>query len=690
MEDSMKYPETPRQIMTDEYHGIAVEDPFRWLEDSKDQAVRAWTEAQNQLMREALDAIPQRPAIYEQLKKIYGGASPEYHSLQVRPGIIFAIKKQPPLQQPLLVTLTSVDDLSTERVLLDPNQLDPSGGTAIDFYVTSLDAKKAAISISKGGSERGDLYIYDVETCQPLSDVITRVQIPTGGGSFAWAENGTGLYYTRYPRPGERPDEDLDFYQQIYLHKIGQPESEDAYVIGNDFPRIAECLMYTTSDGRYLLLMVKNGDGGEVAHYIRDQQSNWTQVTRFEDEAQDAKLGPDHHLYLLSRQGSPLGKILRLPLDDPKLATAQVIVPEGALAINDFLPTQNYLYVTELDGGPSRMRVLDHQGNHVANVPIESVSGIWELKLEEGNAVLFLGSSFLNPDNWSRYDPAKNEVTRTALVTRSPADFSDCEVLREFATSRDGTRVPINIIRRKGTKLDGMNPVLLHGYGGYGVSLSPFFWPRLRVWLDLGGVAVIANLRGGGEYGEAWHKAGNLTNQQNVFDDFIACAEHLIKTDYTSAQRLCIEGGSNGGLLMGAVLTQRPDLFRAVVSHVGIYDMLRVELDSNGAFNVTEFGTVTNPQHFEALYDYSPYHRVRKGTNYPSVLFTAGENDGRVLAYHSRKMAGLLQSASASDNPILLRTNTSGHGIGTALDEQVAEYADVFAFLASQIDGMNK
>ena len=682
----MKYPESPRKPVTDEYHGIKVDDPYRWLEDVKDPAVREWVDAQNKLVRETLDAVPQRPGFYEKLKKIYGEASPEYDFLQVRLGQVFAVKKQPPLQQPLLVTLSSVDDLATERVLLDPNQLDPTGGTAIDFYVPSLDGKLAAVSLSKGGSERGDMYIYDVETCQPLKDVIERVQVPTGGGSFAWTENNDGLYYTRYPRPGERPDEDLDFYQQIYFHKIGSPESEDMYIIGRDFPKIAECEMETTEDGRYLLLLVKNGDGGEVAHYIRDPQNNWTQVTHFEDEAREAKLGPEGHLYLLSHQDAPLGKILRVPLDKPSLNAAQLAVPEGSLTIQLFEPTDNYIYVVELDGGPSRLRVLDHQGKQVNDVPIEPVSGIWGIAREKGDVVLFLGSSFLTPDNWSRYDPAKNEVTHTALLTTSPADFSDCEVLREFATSRDGTRVPINIIRRKGTKLDGTNPVLLYGYGGYGISLSPFFWPRFRVWLDMGGVFVIANLRGGGEYGEAWHKAGNLTKKQNVFDDFIACAEHLIKTKYTTSQRLCIEGGSNGGLLMGAMLTQRPDLFHAVVSHVGVYDMLRVELDPNGAFNVTEFGTITNPQHFEALYDYSPYHRVNKGTSYPAILLTSGENDGRVLAYHSRKMAASLQSSSTSGKPILLRTNTSGHGIGTPLDEKVAIDADVFAFLASQLN----
>jgi prolyl oligopeptidase len=682
----MNYPETPRKTVTDEYHGIKVEDPYRWLEDSKEPSVRAWTEAQNRLMRETLDAIPQRAAFFEQLKKIYHSASPDYYALQMRPGRMFAIKRQPPLQQPMLVILSSADDLASEQILIDPNQMNPSGGIAIDFYVASLDGTKVAVSLSKGGSERGDLYIYDVSTRQSLGEVIPRVQIPTGGGSFAWAESGDGLYYTRYPRPGECPDEDLDFYEQIYFHKLGRPESEDTYVIGKEFPKIAENFMYTTLDGRYLLLMVKNGDGGEAAHYVRDPRGNWTQVTRFEDQAQDAALGPDNHLYLLSRQGAPRGKILRIPLEKPNLEAAQVIVPEGQLAIQDFLPTPNYLYVTELDGGPSLLRVVDHQGRPVANVPTEPVSAVWRLVREEGDTILFLSSSFLSPFGWSRYNPETGEVKRTTLFATSPVDFSDCEVVREFATSRDGTKVPVNIIRRKGAKQNGTNPVLLNGYGGYGISLLPYFDQRIRVWLDIDGVVVVANLRGGGEYGDEWHKAGNLTKKQNVFDDFIACAEYLIKTNVTTPQRLCIEGRSNGGLLMGAVLTQRPDLFRAVIAHVGIYDMLRVELDPNGAFNVTEFGTVTNPQHFEALYDYSPYHRVKPRTKYPAVLLTAGENDGRVLAYHSRKMTALLQASTESKQPILLRTNTSGHGIGTALDEQVAEDADVFAFLASQLE----
>jgi prolyl oligopeptidase len=268
----------------------------------------------------------------------------------------------------------------------------------------------------------------------------------------------------------------------------------------------------------------------------------------------------------------------------------------------------------------------------------------------------------------------------------SPVNFDDIEVVREFATSKDGTKVPVSILRRKGLKLEGNNPTLLYAYGGYGVNLTPAFDASRRIWFDAGGVYAVANLRGGGEYGEEWHKAGNLTHKQNVFDDFIASAEHLIQRRYTSPLKLAVEGGSNGGLLMGAFLTQRPDLARAVVSHVGIYDMLRVELDPNGQFNVTEFGTVKDPAQFKALYAYSPYHHVRDGVKYPAVLLPCGENDGRVNPAQSRKMAARLQTATGSDLPVLFRSTAgAGHGIGTALKERIALQADVYSFLFDQL-----
>jgi prolyl oligopeptidase len=274
----------------------------------------------------------------------------------------------------------------------------------------------------------------------------------------------------------------------------------------------------------------------------------------------------------------------------------------------------------------------------------------------------------------------------TALQMTSPANFDDIEVVREFATSKDGTKIPISILRKKGIKLDGRNPTLLYGYGGYGINLTPAFSSQRRIWFDAGGVYAVANLRGGGEFGEAWHRAGNLTSKQHVFDDFIACAEHLIQRQYTCPEKLAVMGESNGGLLMGAFLSQRPDLASAVVSRVGIYDMLRVELDPNGAFNTTEFGSVKNEDQFKALYAYSPYQHVKDGAAYPAVLFPCGENDGRVNPAHSRKMTARLQAATSSDRPILLRTSaTTGHGMGSSLKDRVSEQADIYAFLFQEL-----
>jgi prolyl oligopeptidase len=397
---------------------------------------------------------------------------------------------------------------------------------------------------------------------------------------------------------------------------------------------------------------------------------------------------------------------LRLPLshlDTAKadLAKAEVIVPQspGAGAdenarasIESFVAVPGRLYVTDIIGGPSRVRVFDPQGHPLAGPSLPPISAVDDVVSIGAGNVLFHSTAYLQPSAWYRFEAASGKSIRTALSQVSPYNFDDAEVVREFAVSKDGTRVPLNIIRRKGTKLDGSNPTLLYGYGGYGVSEKPFFAGSMaRVFLDQGGVYVLANIRGGGEYGQEWHKAGNLTHKQNVFDDFIACAQDLIDRKYTSPAHLAIMGGSNGGLLMGAALTQRPDLFRAVVSFVGIYDMLRVELDPNGEFNTTEFGTVKNRDQFQALYAYSPYHHVKDGTVYPAVLFLTGENDHRVNPLHSRKMTARLQAANGSNHPIsnhpiLLRTSSnSGHGIGTALDEQIEERADAMSFVFDQL-----
>ena len=679
-------PNTPKKPVATEYHGVTVEDPYQWLETDDNSQVKAWSDAQNQQTRKYLDSVSDRAAIEKQLQEWYAKTSPNYFSLVSRPGILFAMKFQPPKQQPLLVTLASANDLKSEKVVLDPNVLDTKGTTAIDWFVPSLDGKYLAISLSKGGSEDGTLHFYETATGKSLSDTIAHVQYPTAGGSAAWNADGTGAFYTRFPRKGERPDADLNFYQQIYFHKLGTPDTEDTYSIGKDFPRIAEINLAASHDGKYILATVANGDGGDFAHYLLGPDGKWKQITQFSDQIKVARLGRDNALYLLSRADAPRGKILRLPLDVPELKNAAEIVASGEAVIEQIVPSIDALYVADLLGGPSQIRHFDLNGKNETTISTPQISAVQELLALEDGSLLFRDVSYTEPAAWFHCLNGKTEPVKTALRNTSPVSFADIEVHREFATSKDGTKIPLNILSRKGTKRDGQNPTLLYAYGGYGISMSPNFDFTRRLWFDRGGVYVVANIRGGGEFGEEWHKAGNLTKKQNVFDDFAGAAEYLIKETYTRPEKLAIQGGSNGGLLMGAMITQHPDLFRAVVSSVGIYDMLRVELAPNGAFNVTEFGTVKNPEQFNALYAYSPYHHVVDGTKYPAVLMMTGANDGRVAPYHSRKMTARLLAANKSDNPILLRTSSSaGHGIGTALSERIKQSADIYAFLFAQL-----
>jgi prolyl oligopeptidase len=677
-------PPTPKKPVTDDYSGVKVVDDYRWLEPPADPEVRKWSNSQNALTRAYLDQIPTRTALVTRLTELSASQSGRFVALQSRGGVLFAIKFQPPKLQPFLVTLASAEDPASAQVVVDPNAIDPSGSTAIDFYEPSLDGKLVAVSLSKGGSEEGSVSVFEVATGKKLPDDIPRVNGATAGGSVAWNADASGFWYTRYPRAGERPPADLSFFQQVYFHRLDLPAAQDEYALGKNFPRIAEIQLQSSDDGKFVLARMANGDGGEFLHYMRGPEGRWVQITRLADRVSEAAFGPDDSLYLLSRKDAPMGQLLALPAPSFSLDKAKTVVSAGRSSIDGFLAAGATLYVRYMAGGPSRL-LAKEAGKPDKMVGVGEVSSVGQLARAK-NQLLFESESYVEPSAWYTCDPATGAVKRTALFTTSPASFSDVEVIRLFAVSKDNTRVPMNILRRKGTKLDGNNPTLLYGYGGYGINESPSFSARRRVWLDHGGVWVSANLRGGAEYGDSWHEQGRLTKKQNVFDDFIACAEALIKLKYTSPDKLAIEGGSNGGLLMGAALTQRPELFRAVVSHVGIYDMLRVETFPNGAFNVTEFGTVKETEQFKALYAYSPYHHVKDGADYPAVLFLTGDNDGRVDPMNSRKMTARLQAATHSGRPIFLRTSSgSGHGIGTALNERIEQDADVFAFLFDQL-----
>jgi prolyl oligopeptidase len=682
-------PKAPVRPVVDTYQGTEVADPYRWLEDKESPEVREWSRKQDARTRDWLKSLPDADAIRERTRELLRGAPPRWFAVDASTGPTFALEFAPPRQQPSLVVLADPADLASKRAVVDPVAVDPSGKTAIDFYEPSRDGRLVAVSLSKGGTESGDLSIYDVATGKPLPDRLARVNGGTAGGGVAWTAGGEALLYTRYPREGERPAADLGFFQEVWLHRIGEPESKDAYVLGRECadPRISEHFLSASDDARWAADLVQKGDGGEFELFVRSPSGTLTKVAELADRVVSARFGADGALYLLSRKDAPRGKVLRLALgaEPPSLAHATLVAEASADgAIERVVATRDRVFVAEISGGPSRVRVFAG-GKELPELPILPVSTVREIHRTASGAVLVQNESFLEPPTWLRFDPGAAAPARLPISTPAVVDFSDAEVVRDFAVSKDGTKVPISIVRRKGTKLDGRNPAILYGYGGYGLSMVPSYSALRRLWLDAGVVYALAHIRGGGEYGDAWHKAGNLTKKQNVFDDFIACAERLFQTKVTSPARLAILGGSNGGLLIGAVLTKRPGLARAAVAEVGIFDMLRVELHPNGAFNVTEFGTVKDPEQFRALRAYSPYQNVKDRTRYPAVLLTAGENDPRVDAYHARKMAARLQAATASKLPVLLRVSGFGHGIGSALDDIVDLRADVSTFIFQEL-----
>ena len=665
---------------------MQVTDPYRWLERWDDGDVQAWTDAQNTNTRAQLDALPFMAALRARVRAVGADASPRWGNLKYRHSQLFAIKRQPPREQPMIVVMRSPDDLASERIVVDPAALDPSGSTAIDFYEPSADGSRVAVSLSVGGNERGDVHIFDVATGRQLSDVVPRVNGGTAGGSLAWNADGSGFFYTRYPRPGERPEADLDFFQQLYFHKIGGTTDTDAYEIGRDFPKIAEAIVTASDDGRFLLATVNNGDGGEKAHYVRPPSGGWIRLAGYTDEVITGVWGPDDALYLLSRQGAPRGRILRIARSNSPIACRR----QGRR------PTERRRHRCRHGDGDedllerthrraiagARVRFERHAAAEAgARTDLErgrNRRARWRRRAVRGRELRHAGRVL--PGQRRRrasQDGAGGVVTRELQRRRGVACRGDVEGRDPRPSQHPPAQGPHRSTVR--TRRCSTATVVTRS------AKSPGFSATRHIWFEQGGTFVVANIRGGGEFGEEWHRAGNLTKKQNVFDDFAAAARYLIDQKYTSPASLAIMGGSNGGLLMGATLTQHPELFRAVVSYVGIYDMLRFELYPNGAFNVTEFGNVADPEQFRALYAYSPLHHVVDGTKYPAVMMFSGTNDPRVNPADSRKFTARLQAANVSDHPILLRISSSGHGFGTTLSEGLAQGADEYAFLFWQL-----
>jgi prolyl oligopeptidase len=683
-------PPTRISPTTDSYFGIQEHDPYRWLENGAAPEVKTWEQAQDSRTRAWLDKLPFRQSIHDRLAALSGQSSPSYQNLTPAGGFLFAYFSQPPKQQTMIARLTPQADPAQARIIVDPNALDSTGNTEIDWFVPSPDGRKLAVSLSTGGSEDGTLHIFDVATGHETGDRIPGVQYPTGGGSLAWRADGSGFWYTRYPG-SERPEADRHFYQQIYFHHIGQDPAKDIYVLGRNFPKIAEITLENRNNPNLVIASVANGDGGQFEHFLIRPDSTSQQISDFDDGIVSATAASDNQIYLVSRQSAPRGKLLIVPADAPVLANAKTLVAEsdGVIQLPDpftgppIVITPRAIYLREQIGGPSRIAAYDHAGKRLPDLPTPPICAVPELVAAGDGTLLAQIETYLRPPYFERVSEATGQTSETALAQTSPVQFDDAVVIRDFATSKDGTKIPVNIVRLKSARPTGANPTLLYGYGGFDISEEPhFLGARIRLWLDAKGIYAIANLRGGDEYGAEWHEAGALTHKQNVFDDFAAAAQLLIARHYTSPAHLAAMGGSNGGLLMGAELTQHPTLFHAVVSQVGIYDMLRTELDPNGAFNVTEYGTVKNEDQFRALAAYSPYHHVVPGTKYPAIFMATGANDGRVNPAHSRKMIAALQAATVSGLPVLLSINAhAGHGIGSALSVRIDQGADVLSFL---------
>ncbi|HYE61610.1 MAG TPA: prolyl oligopeptidase family serine peptidase [Phycisphaerales bacterium] len=699
-----KPPETPVNVVTDTYHGTKVEDPYRWLEDWNDPKVKAWSEAQNEYTRAILDKLPNTEAIRARVTEVLGATSESYSYLSFHGGKLFALKRQPPKQQPFLVVMDSIHHPDKAAVLVDPNVIDKQGTTAIDWFVPSPDGRMVAVSLSSGGSESGDVHVFEVATGKQVFEVVPGVQYGTGGGALAWTPDAKGFYYTRYPRAGERPEADRAFYMQLYYHELGTPTEKDRYEIGKEFPKIAEVVVFTNDAGVALVNMQK-GDGGEFQHYVRTLDGKWHELDSYEDRVVQAEFGHSDSketstVLMVSRMDAPRGQLLKHTFQNDgkkkveRVCCAEVLIPQGEdTLVSEFgehtgnlIATPSRLYVTYQKGGPSEVRVYDHKGKLLGKQQqheIGDVSSIVPIH-GAGDSILFSSVSYTSPSAWFSYDATTGKTARVTTLSQEPkVSWDDVEVVREFATSKDGTKVPVNIVRRKGIKQDGSHPCLITAYGGYGVNIAPRYRPEVRILLEQGFVWAEANIRGGGEYGEEWHHQGNLTNKQNVFDDFYAACQHMVKEKYTSNDRLAIMGGSNGGLLMGATFTQHPEVAKCVIASVGIYDMLRVELSANGEYNIPEFGTVKDPEQFKALYAYSPYHHVKEGVAYPAVLFLTGANDPRVDPMQSRKMTARLQAVGGT---ALLRTSAnSGHGMGSSLSQRIEQVVDMYAFLFDQV-----
>lgn len=677
------------------HFGVTVDDPYRWMEQQQSEETQAWMRAQADYAREYLESLPERDVLLARISEL-SDATPALYGLQLRGTRVFYLRRDPGENLGKLVTRPL--DGGAERVLLDPNTLSGEVHSAIDYYEASWDGRYVAYGISQGGSEESELHVLDAETGQPLDIAIPRAIY----GAVVWLADSQVFLFNRSPLAAEDGGEANRYTSsRMYLHRLGTPVEQDVAVFGIgvhpgvtlepvDIPSLR-----VTPESVWMVGVVQHGDQNERTIYVapladleHPSAARWTKVADVEDGVISVDLD-GAMLYLLSHAGAPRYQVLATPLGQPDIASARVIVPESRAVIEEIAAAGKTLLVVDLDGGVNRLRkVRLAEGTAGAPepiaLPVDGSLTALATSPSSSEALVQLTSWTVSPRIY-RLDIRLGQLDDTGWQPPSQVDFSGVEVREVFAPAPDGTRIPVSILTPKGIALDGSRPTLLMGYGSYGISLTPGFRPTWLAWLERGGVLAVAHIRGGGEYGDEWHKAGQKLNKQNTIDDFIAAAEYLVREGYTRPELLAGEGGSAGGIPSGGALVKRPDLWAVMVMNVPVTDALRSEFTENGVPNILEFGSVTTEEGFRALQIIDSYRKVRDGVAYPAVLLTTGANDPRVEPWMAMKMAARLQAATSSGRPVLLRVEyQGGHGMGSTKQQVNAETADTWAFLLRQ------
>jgi prolyl oligopeptidase len=677
-EQPLVYPEARREGQVDDYHGTLVPDPYRWLEDPDSDETRAWVEAQNRLTFGWLEQVAPRRWLRERLEQVWNY---ERYGLPVaRRGRYFFLRNDGLQNQSVLYWSDGLE--GKPQALLDPNQLSPDGTVALTGVVPSDDGTLVAYGLARAGSDWQEWRVRDVATGKDLDDLLQWVKF----SSASWTPDGAGFYYSRYDEPP--PGQELvaaNYYHKLYYHRLGTPQSEDRLVYHRPDQKEWGFDADVTDDGRYLVIGVwRSTEEKHQLFYVdlHDPRQQVVELITGFDAAYSFVGNVGERFFVLTDLDAPRYRLVAIDLARPQREAWQTIIPEQPDVLQQVTHVGGRLFAVLLHDAHSLVQMYSTEGEPMGELPLPDLGSVAGLGGRADDTETFYSfTNFSTPATIYRYDltTGRSEVFRQPQVPFNPADYETHQV---FCTSRDGTRVPLFLVHSKHLPKDGRAPTLLYGYGGFNQSLTPAFSPARIVWLELGGILAVANLRGGGEYGREWHEAGMKEKKQNVFDDFLAAAEYLQQAGYTRRERLAIQGGSNGGLLVAAAMTQRPDLFGAVICQVGVLDMLRYHKFTIGWAWVGEYGSADDPEQFAYLYRYSPLHNLRPGTSYPATLIMTADHDDRVVPAHSFKFAAALQRAQAGPAPILIRiAESAGHGAGKPTAKLLDEQADIYAFL---------